>query len=93
MRETDHEEAAPPQIERQVVPLRGVWDMFIRGWRPFGGWVCGAILLTRGVVVPLTQLYRHEPIEPLDLVALTALVGVLGLSRWRTQERLAGVAG
>lgn len=87
------EEAAPPQVQRQVVPLAGAWDLLVRGWRPLGGWVCVMILLARGVIVPLTQLYRREPIEPIDLVALTALAGVLGLARWRTQERIAGVTG
>jgi hypothetical protein len=86
-------ERAPAQVERRVVPVSGPWEAFVRGWRPFGGWVCGAILLARGVVIPITQLCRGEPVDPLDWVSLIALVGVLGLSRDRQRERLAGVTG
>jgi len=90
---TDEIEVPPPQVERHVAPLSGFWDGFVRGWRPFGGWVCALILLARGVVIPITQLFRGEAVDPLDWVALTALIGVLGLSRWRSKERIAGVTG
>jgi hypothetical protein len=89
----DDSDSAAPQVARHVPPIMGSWDAFVRGWRPFGGWVCGAILLVRGVVIPIAQIVRHEAIDPLDWVALTALVGMLGLGRYRSRERIAGVTG
>lgn len=62
------------------LPPTGKWAVYVRGWRPACGWMIWA-LLVRALVVPLVQLARHEPVEPLDWSALAAMAGVLFVSR------------
>jgi hypothetical protein len=72
-------------------PLSGWFDFVVRGWRPFSGWACGAVILVRGAVVPVVELARGEPTAPMDWVSLIALAGALGLARYRSIERREGV--
>lgn len=73
-------------------------NMFVAGWRPFIGWVCGAGLAFQFLANPLltwaTSLYGKTVAVPsLDLgTLLTLLFGMLGLGYMRTQEKLAGKA-
>ncbi|WP_439532059.1 hypothetical protein [Polymorphobacter sp.] len=83
-------ERLPPRIRpRAFTPPRGGWEFFIRGWRPASGWLI-TLLLVRGLVVPLVQLARREPVEPIDWMALSALAGVMVVSR--TYERREGIS-
>lgn len=68
---------------------QGFWAFYIRAWRPACGWLIFALLL-RAVIVPIVQLIRHEPVEPLDWTALSALAGVLFIAR--SYERRQGFA-
>lgn len=74
-------------------------DIFVSGWRPFIGWVCGSGLAFQFIANPLltwgTQLYGKTVAVPsLDLGTLmTLLFGMLGLGYMRTTEKLAGKAG
>jgi hypothetical protein len=74
---------------RAFAPPRSFWEIFIRSWRPASGWLI-TLLLARGVIVPLVQLARHEPVEPIDWMALSALAGVMVVSR--TYERREGIS-
>ncbi len=72
--------------------------LFVSGWRPFIGWVCGAALAFQLVVGPLVMwggaLMGHSvalPIMQTELLT-TLLVGMLGLGGMRTVEKLQGVA-
>lgn len=72
--------------------------LFISGWRPFIGWVCGGGLALQFVVAPLlawaSSLVGHPvPMPVLDVSLLTTLlIGMLGLGGMRTVEKLNGVA-
>ncbi len=72
-------------------------NMFVAGWRPFIGWVCGCGLAFQFLVAPLltwaTQLFGQMVIVPsLDLsTLLTLLLGMLGLGYMRTTEKLGGL--
>ena len=72
--------------------------LFVSGWRPFIGWVCGSALAFQLVIGPLVvwagALVRHSvslPIMQTELLT-TLLVGMLGLGGMRTVEKLQGVA-
>ena len=78
--------ACPP---RAFIPPAGLWQFFIRGWRPAAGWLICAMLV-RGLVVPLVQLARGEPVETIDWTALSALAAVMVAAR--TYERCEGIS-
>lgn len=72
-------------------------NIFVAGWRPFIGWVCGSGLAYQYLADPLLSWFAaimHWPIPPsLDLGTLiTMLGGLLGLGGMRTYEKLNGVA-
>lgn len=75
-------------------------SVFIAGWRPFVGWVCGVGLAMSCIVSPLftwfSMLIGHPtPFPKLDDVLLqSTLAGMLGLGYGlRTFEKFKGVAG
>lgn len=72
--------------------------LFVSGWRPFIGWVCGLGLAAQFIIAPLftwiSSLIGHPtPFPALDLSTLgTLLFGMLGLGAMRTTEKINGVA-
>lgn len=73
-------------------------SVFVSGWRPFVGWVCGCGFGIQFVVGPLAEwgstFYGHQvKFPPMDLgVMLPLLLGMLGLGGLRTAEKIQGVA-
>jgi len=72
-------------------------SVFVSGWRPFVGWICGFGLVYSFVWQPLLSWGStafNIPIPPnLDLSTLiTLLGGLLGLGSLRTYEKISGVA-
>jgi hypothetical protein len=73
-------------------------NVFVSGWRPGIGWICGAAFGLHFVVLPvlgwLAVLFGHDPIVvPFDMDTLmTVLMGLLGLGGLRTFEKVRGVA-
>ena len=73
-------------------------SLFVSGWRPFVGWVCGLGLAVQFLVAPLVGFLaslagRQFSIPTLDMsVLLTLLFGMLGLGGMRTFEKMKGVA-
>jgi hypothetical protein len=82
-------EAASSCPPRAFIPPSGAWQFFIRGWRPAAGWLI-CLMLARGLVVPLVQLARGVPVEPIDWAALSALAAVMVAAR--TYERREGIS-
>lgn len=72
-------------------------NMFVAGWRPFIGWVCGTGLAYQFVVAPVgtfvaAMFHRTVVMPSLDLGTLmTLLFGMLGLGAYRSYEKVAGV--
>jgi hypothetical protein len=65
----------------------GSSSLFVAGWRPFIGWVCGF-----GFVYSIIQPALHLP--PADMTNVVAILGgMLGLGTMRTAEKIAGVPG
>jgi hypothetical protein len=73
-------------------------SLFIAGWRPFLGWVCGTGFAVQFVLGPLlswgSALYGHPITFPsLDIeTMMPMLFGMLGLGAYRTAEKIKGVA-
>ena len=71
--------------------------MFVAGWRPFIGWVCGSGLVYSFIAQPLLAwasgiwVFPAPPVLDLSTL-LTVLGGMLGLSSLRTVEKINGVA-
>jgi hypothetical protein len=71
-------------------------SVFVSGWRPAIGWICGAACAWNWIALPALKaalLMWGKPIAlaPADLTEmLPILMGMLGLSGLRTIERLNG---
>ena len=73
-------------------------SIFVAGWRPFIGWVCGSALVFNFIISPLLLWFCliakfDIPTPPaLDTQSLiTLLLGLLGLGGMRTYEKLKNV--
>jgi hypothetical protein len=68
-------------------------NVFVSGWRPYIGWVCGTIFAYSGLVAPILQWVAalngvHTELPVLDQGALqSVLFGILGLGTLRTYEK------
>lgn len=73
-------------------------SVFVSGWRPFIGWVCGAACAWNWIGLPLAKAiaaYHQVPfaLAPADLTEMMpVLIGLLGLGGLRTVEKIQGVA-
>ena len=66
-------------------------NVFVSGWRPFIGWICGVGLCYQFLIYPILIAYVPK-IQQLDMGTLiTLLGGLLGLGTMRTVEKLNGV--
>lgn len=73
-------------------------SVFVAGWRPFIGWVCGVALALEFIVRPLGQWGLDIANKAVDLPSIDnaalypILMGLLGLGTLRTYEKFKGVA-
>jgi hypothetical protein len=73
-------------------------NVFVSGWRPFIGWVCGAGCAWNWIGLPVVKaglaIYGHPlALSPADLgEMMPLLLGMLGLGGLRTVEKVKGVA-
>ena len=76
----------------------GSSSLFVSGWRPFIGWVCGGGVAFQIIFAPLCEwgaelLGYSIKFPPLDTATLsTVLLGMLGLGTMRTVEKVKGVS-
>ena len=68
-------------------------SMFVAGWRPFIGWVCGVGLAFMFLVNPIMQWWsaKDGPDLPEDII-LELVLALLGLGALRTFEKMKGRA-
>lgn len=65
-------------------------NLFVSGWRPFVGWMCGCGLGYQFLVYPILIAWAPKIVQ-LDMGTLvTLLFGMLGLGAMRTTEKLQG---
>jgi Protein of unknown function (DUF3154). len=96
MQEAIKIEAAINQAQAEINKIEaGSSSLFVAGWRPFIGWVCGFALAYNYVLMPflvwtVTNFYPSAPTMPsLDVNELmTVLLGMLGLGAMRTYEKV-----
>lgn len=74
-------------------------SVFVAGWRPFIGWVCGAALAYTFLGYPVlvwasTLWFPHvtPPALRMDEMLYQLLFGMLGMGALRTFEKVKGVA-
>jgi hypothetical protein len=73
-------------------------SIFVSGWRPFVGWVCGSAFALHYLLMPVVNFVivmngSKEVILSFDMqTLLTLLMGLLGLGGMRTYEKVQGVA-
>jgi hypothetical protein len=66
--------------------------LFVSGWRPYIGWICGTGLGYQFLVYPILIAFVPGIVQ-LDMgTLLTLLGGLLGLAGLRTKEKLEGKA-
>jgi hypothetical protein len=72
-------------------------SLFVSGWRPFVGWVCGAAFAFKFIGGPLVVTVMTAAGHPITLPNFdftemsTLLFGLLGLGALRTVEKVKGV--
>lgn len=76
----------------------GSTSLFVAGWRPAIGWVCGVSLLYAALVEPIarfiaTVLFTYTGMFPIINTELTLqiLLGLLGLAGMRSYEKSKGI--
>lgn len=73
-------------------------SVFVSGWRPFIGWVCGSACAWNWIGLPAAKFVLAATGHPLALDAadltemLPILMGMLGIGGLRTIEKINGVA-
>lgn len=78
------------QVELNKIEA-GHRTVFVAGWRPFLGWVCGIGLLVPFVANPVLQWATGDPGPQMPLQHLMPLViALLGLGGYRTFEKIQG---
>ncbi|MBU2713716.1 3TM-type holin [Zooshikella harenae] len=66
-------------------------SLFVAGWRPFIGWVCGLGLTFTFLINPIVQWVSGKPGPHLPFDIMTELVlALLGLGALRTAEKFGG---
>ena len=104
----DKSEAEKQQLAAAVMMVQGQLDInkveaanpsvFVSGWRPMIGWVCGAGCAWNWVGLPvasfiLTVMGKPITLSPADLPEMMPLLlGMLGLGALRTFEKINHVA-
>lgn len=104
----DKTEADKQQLAAAVMIVQGQLDinkveavspsLFVSGWRPAIGWVCGAACAWNWIGLPMAKVGlllagTQLNIAPADLTEmLPILLGMLGLAGMRMNEKIKGVA-
>lgn len=104
----DKSEQEKQQLAAAVMVVQGQLDInkveaanpsvFVSGWRPFIGWVCGAACAWNWIGLPIAAVvlktYQIDiAVSQANLTEmLPVLMGMLGLGGLRTIEKIKGVA-
>lgn len=66
-------------------------SIFVAGWRPFVGWVCGFGLMYNVILAPFLDIWLTVPEVKTDLL-YPVLLGMLGLGGMRSFEKVKRVS-
>ena len=73
-------------------------NIFVAGWRPFVGWICGIALAYHFILSPIIETILIASGITIDLPSFefsqlsSILMGMLGLGGLRTYEKMKGVS-
>jgi len=74
-------------------------SVFVSGWRPFIGWVCGISLAYVSILEPFirfvaTVFFKYTGAFPVINIEITlqVLIGILGLGAYRSYDKLKGTS-
>ena len=89
---------AEQQMQADINKVEAASDhVFVSGWRPFMGWICGLGFAMQVIVFPVVStiaaMVNHSfpmPEMPIE-VLMTTLLGLLGLGGMRSWEKTKGV--
>lgn len=77
----------------------GSSSLFVAGWRPFVGWVCGASLVYAAIIEPLARFiakvfFTYDGQFPVidNTLTLQILLGLLGMAGLRSWDKKNGTA-
>jgi hypothetical protein len=90
MAERHSQEQVMAQIEVNKVEAAHK-SLFVAGWRPAIGWICGLALLYSTIISPILGIWVTVPDVDTSLLT-TVLMGMLGLGAMRTFEKTQGVS-
>ena len=90
MAEKHSQEQVMAQIEVNKVEAAHK-SLFVAGWRPAIGWICGLALLYSTIISPILGIWFTVPVVDTSLLT-TVLMGMLGLGAMRTFEKTKGVS-
>jgi hypothetical protein len=89
MSEKHAQELAKSQIEVNKTEAAHK-SLFVAGWRPAIGWICGISLLYSTMLSPILGIWFTVPPVNDELLS-TVLMGMLGLGAMRSFEKVKGV--
>lgn len=97
----DKSEQEKQQLAAAVQVVQGQLDInkeeaksesvFVSGWRPFIGWICGLALMYQYLARPVVSIWLPSIPIGLDDNLWQLLLGMLGMGGLRTFEKLNGV--
>jgi hypothetical protein len=74
-------------------------SIFVSGWRPYVGWVCGSALAYAAIIEPIARfiaqvIFHYFGAFPIvnTEITLQVLLGLLGLGAMRSYDKRKGVA-
>ena len=74
-------------------------NLFVSGWRPFVGWVCGISLAYVSIIEPFirfiaTVFFKYIGVFPVinTEITLQVLIGILGLGAYRSYDKVKGTS-
>ena len=89
MSERHAQEALKGQLEINKVEAAHK-SLFVAGWRPFIGWICGVGLLYNVLIAQVLSIWFKVPeVDPSLLMPV--MTGLLGLGAMRSYEKTKGV--
>jgi|TARA_A100001201_G_scaffold133845_1_gene121171 hypothetical protein len=90
MSERHAQEALKGQLEINKVEAAHK-SLFVAGWRPFIGWICGVGLLYNVLIAQVLAIWFKVPeVDPSLLMPV--MTGLLGLGAMRSYEKTKGVS-
>lgn len=67
-------------------------SVFVAGWRPFIGWVCGLGLAFTFLISPILGMFGlPQPVIPIEVI-YNLVLSLLGIGAYRTYEKIRNVS-